>query len=178
MLGQPHSSSPPSTRPTPFVALPLAGFFVAGCCSPGANGATPYGSAQRSSPLIPASLYALWLRPLVQDTVSHRPDDVERARGLTHYAGQIDVVDGLFRLAPEQLTRPGAVAIAGLLAIPLAGLAAPRRWAAYVLGGSLAVLGVLLLPHAFDALSELFSLSQSRRLAAFLPLPSRSPGRP
>jgi hypothetical protein len=40
-----------------------------------------------------------------------------------------------------------------------------------VLGGSLAVLGVLLLPQAFDALSELFSLSQSRRLAAFLPLP-------
>ena len=40
-----------------------------------------------------------------------------------------------------------------------------------MLGGSLAVLGVLLLPHAFDALSELFSLSQSRRLAAFLPLP-------
>jgi hypothetical protein len=121
--------------------------------------------------LVPASLYALWLRPLVEETVSHRPDDVERARGLAHYAGQIDVVDGLFRLAPEQLSRPGAVAIAGLLAIPLAGLAAPRRWAAYVLGGSLAVLGVLLLPQAFDALSELFSLSQSRRLAAFLPLP-------
>ena len=91
--------------------------------------------------------------------------------GWLHYAGQIDVVDGLLRLAPEQLSRPGAVAIAGLLAIPLAGLAAPRRWAAYVLGGSLAVLGVLLLPQAFDALSELFSLSQSRRLAAFLPLP-------
>src|ERR671914_141228 len=45
------------------------------------------------------------------------------------------------------------------------------RWAAYVLGGSLAVLGVLFTPQAFDALSELFSLSQSRRLAAFLPLP-------
>jgi hypothetical protein len=155
-----------------FVALPLAGFLVARVLLAWREwrDAVRIGAALVAV-LIPAALYALWLRPLVDDTISHRPDDVERARGLAHYAGQIDVVDGLFRLAPEQLTRPGAVAIAGLLAIPLAGLAAPRRWAAYVLGGSLAVLGVLLVPHAFDALSELFSLSQSRRLAAFLPLP-------
>jgi hypothetical protein len=155
-----------------FVALPLAGFLVARVLLAWREwrDALRIGAALIAV-LVPASLYALWLRPLVEDTVSHRPDDVERARGLAHYAGQIDVVDGLFRLAPEQLSRPGAVAIAGLLAIPFAGLAAPRRWAAYVIGGSLAVLGVLLLPQAFDALSELFSLSQSRRLAAFLPLP-------
>ena len=155
-----------------FVALPLAGFLVARVLLAWREwrDAVRIGAALVAV-LIPASLYALWLRPLVQDTVSHRPDDVERARGLVHYAGQIDVVDGLFRLAPEQLSRPGAVAVAGLLAIPLAGFAAPRRWAAYVLGGSLAVLAVLLVPQAFDALSELFSLSQSRRLAAFLPLP-------
>jgi hypothetical protein len=155
-----------------FVALPLAGFLFARVLLAWREwrDALRIGAALVAV-VIPASLYALWLRPLVEDTVSHRPDDVERARGLAHYAGQIDVVDGLFRLAPEQLTRPGAVAIAGLLVIPLAGLAAPRRWAAYVLGGSLAVLGMLLLPQAFDALSELFSLSQSRRLAAFLPLP-------
>ena len=155
-----------------FVALPLAGFLVARVLLAWREWRDAVRiAAALVAVLIPASLYALWLRPLVEDTVSHRPDDVERARGLEHYAGQIDVVDGLLRLAPEQLSRPGAVAIAGLLAIPLAGLAAPRRWSAYVLGGSLAVVGVLLLPQAFDALSELFSLSQSRRLAAFLPLP-------
>ena len=157
---------------TYFVALPLAGFLLARVALAWREWRDPLriGSALGAI-LVPASLYVLWLRPLVEDTVSHRPDDVERARGLAHYSGQIDVIGGLFRLAPEQLTRPGAVAIAGLLAIPLAGFAAPRRWAAYVLGGSLAVLGVLLVPHLFDALSELFSLSQSRRLAAFLPLP-------
>jgi hypothetical protein len=155
-----------------FVALPLAGFLVARALLAWREWRdTLRIAAALVAVLVPASLYALWLRPLVEDTVSHRPDDAERARGLAHYAGQIDVVDGLLRLAPEQLSRPGAVAIAGLLAVPLAAFAGPRRWAAYVLGGSLAVLGVLLLPQAFDALSELFSLSQSRRLAAFLPLP-------
>jgi hypothetical protein len=152
--------------------LPLAGFLVARVLLAWREWRDPVRiGAGLLAILAPSSLYVLWLRPLVEATVSHRPDAVERARGLAHYAGQVDVVDGLLRLAPEQLSRPGAVAIAGLLAIPLAALAAPRRWAAYVLGGSLAVLGVLLLPHAFDALSELFSLSQSRRLAAFLPLP-------
>ena len=155
-----------------FVALPLLGFLIVRPMLAWREWRDPLRiGAALVAMLVPASLYVLWLRPLVEDTVSHRPDDVERARGLAHYAGQVDVIDGLFRLAPEQLTRPGAVAIAGLLAIPLAALAAPRRWAAYVLGGSLAVLGVLLVPHVFDALSELFSLSQSRRLAAFLPLP-------
>jgi hypothetical protein len=155
-----------------FVALPLAGFLVARVLLAWREWRDALRiAAALGAVLVPASLYALWLRPLVEDTVSHRPDEVERARGLAHYAGQIDVVDGLLRLAPEQLTRPGAVAIAGLLAIPLAALATQHRWAAYVLGGSLAVLGALLVPHAFDALSELFSLSQSRRLAAFLPLP-------
>jgi hypothetical protein len=155
-----------------FVALPLAGFLVARVLLAWREwrDALRIGTALVAV-LVPTSLYALWLRPLVEDTVSHRPDEGERARGIAHYAGQIDVVDGLLRLAPEMLSRPGAVAVAGLLAIPLAALAAPRRWAAYVLGGSLAVLGVLLVPQAFDALSELFSLSQSRRLAAFLPLP-------
>ena len=63
--------------------------------------------------------------------------------------------------------------MAGLLAIPLAALAGPRRWAAYVLGGSLAVLGLVLFPWAFDQLSDVVSVSQARRLAAFLPDPVR-----
>jgi hypothetical protein len=40
-----------------------------------------------------------------------------------------------------------------------------------VLGGSLAVLALLLFPWAFDHLSDAVSVSQSRRLAAFLPIP-------
>ena len=107
----------------------------------------------------------------MDETVSHRPDAAERARAISHYAGQIDVFDGLLRLAPEAISRGGAITVAGLLAIPIAGLAAPKRWAAYVLGGSLAVLGLVLLPWAFDYLTDVVSVSQGRRLASFLPLP-------
>ena len=121
--------------------------------------------------LVPAGLYALWLKPIVDQTASHEPHAAERARTIAHYSGQIDVIGGLLRLAPEAISNGGAIAVAGLLAIPLAALAGQRRWAAYVLGGSLAVLGLLLFPWAFDQLSDAVSVSQSRRLAAFLPLP-------
>jgi hypothetical protein len=56
------------------------------------------------------------------------------------------------------------------LAIPLAGLAARRVWAALVLGGSLAVLTVVLVPPTFTVLSDAVSLAQARRLLLFLPV--------
>ena len=74
-----------------------------------------------------------------------------------------------FRLAPDVLGRSGSVAVAELLCIPLAGLALRRRWAAYVLGGSLAVLVLMLVPLLFVPFSELVSLSQARRASGFLP---------
>ena len=61
------------------------------------------------------------------------------------------------------------MAVAGLLLVPLAALASPRRWAAYVVGGSVAVLFVGLTPWVFAPFSDLVSLSQSRRAAGFLP---------
>jgi hypothetical protein len=155
-----------------FVAVPLAGFLVARVVlAPRHRREGVRIGAALLAILVPASLYALWLRPLVEKTASHEPDAAERARGLAHYAGQVDLVDGSLRLAPEMISRGGAVAVAGLLAVPFAAFAGRRRWAAYALGGSLAVLGVLLAPPVFDRLSDAVSLSQSRRLAAFLPLP-------
>jgi hypothetical protein len=53
--------------------------------------------------------------------------------------------------------------------VPLAGLAARRRWAAFVLGGSLVLLVILLVPELFSRFSDAVSLSQSRRAAGFLP---------
>jgi hypothetical protein len=155
-----------------FLALPIAGFLVARL----ALAVRKWREGVRIAAalvavLVPAGLFALWLRPIVERTASHQPDETERMRGIEHYAGQVDLVDGLLRLAPEAISRGGAVAVAGLVAIPLAGLAAPRRWAAFVLGGSLTVLAVLLVPPAFDYLADVVSLSQARRLAAFLPLP-------
>jgi hypothetical protein len=56
-----------------------------------------------------------------------------------------------------------------LLLIPLAGLAARRRWSAYVVGGSLAVFAVMLVPLLFTTLADFVSISQARRAAGFLP---------
>src|SRR6266487_404581 len=51
----------------------------------------------------------------------------------------------------------------------LAVFAARRRWAAFVLGGSLAVLAVELLPWIFPHFAGAVSLSQARRAAGFVP---------
>ena len=120
--------------------------------------------------VVPAALFLLWLRPIVNDTRSVSPDADELRRAFEQYRGQLVVhSDTSYNLAPEVFTRAGAVAIAALLLIPLAGLAARRRWAAYVVGGSLAVFAVMLLPFVFPSLADLVSISQARRAAGFLP---------
>jgi hypothetical protein len=119
---------------------------------------------------VPAALFMLWLRPVVNDTRSVSPDADELQRAFDQYGSQLVVrSDTSYNLAPEVFTRAGAVAIAALLLIPLAGFAARRRWAAYVVGGSLAVFAAMLLPFLFTALADLVSISQARRAAGFLP---------
>ena len=155
-----------------FAAVPLVGFLLArAVLAPRLWRENLRIAASVPAVLIPAGLYALWLKPIVDETVSHRPDAAERRRAIAHYGQQIDVVHGLLRLAPETISRGGAVAVAGLIAIPAAALAGTRRWAAYVLGASLAVLALVLVPWAFDNLSDAVSVSQARRLAIFLPIP-------
>ncbi len=118
----------------------------------------------------PAALFMLWLLPVVNDTRSVTPSRDEVRRAFDQYAGQLHVrSDTSYSLAAEVFTRGGAVAIAGLLLVGLAGFAARRRWAAYAVGGSLAVYAVALVPLLFVPFSDLVSLSQSRRLAGFLP---------
>jgi hypothetical protein len=55
--------------------------------------------------------------------------------------------------------------------VPLAALAPLRRWAAFVLGGSLVVLAVTLTAFLFPHFADVVSISQARRAAGFLPLP-------
>jgi hypothetical protein len=108
---------------------------------------------------------------VVRDTASHAPGEDEVQRAFRQYAGQLDVFsDTSYRLAPEVFGRAGAVAVAALLFVPLAGLALRRRWAAYVLGGLLAVAAVMLVSTFFVLFSDLVSISQSRRAAGFWPL--------
>ena len=128
------------------------------------------GLAALAALFVPAVLFMLWLVPVVSKTASVSPSDEEVRRALAQYAGQLNVrSDTSYSLAVEVFTRRGAVAMAALLLLPLSALAARRRWAAYVAGGSLAVLAVMLVPFLFTTLSDVVSLSQSRRAAGFLP---------
>jgi hypothetical protein len=119
--------------------------------------------------VIPAGLFLAWLVPLVHSTASVSPDAQERARAFDQYAGQLRGSVDHFSLAPEVFGRAGAVAVAALLLIPLTALASRRRWAAYVVGGSLAIFAITLVPWLFTPFSDVVSLSQARRLAGFVP---------
>jgi hypothetical protein len=152
-----------------FVAVPLAGYVLARLVL--ARGELARGAAGLAFVLVPAAGVAAWLAPIVQDTASHNPSASERARGLAHYPGQVDIFSAdSFRLAPEMLGRPGAVAIAALVVVPFAAFASRRRWSSYVLGGAVAMLAILLIPQLFTPFSDAVSLSQARRAAGFVPL--------
>lgn len=121
--------------------------------------------------VLPAAGYFVWLLPIVRDTASQSPVEDEVQRAFRQYPGQLDVFsDTSYRLAPEVFGRAGAVAVAALIFVPLAGFAIRRRWAAYVLGGFLPIAAVMLVPRLFVLFSDLVSISQSRRAAGFWPL--------
>ena len=119
--------------------------------------------------VVPAGLFLAWLVPVVRSTASVSPDADERARAFDQYAGQLRGSVDHFSLAPQIFGRSGAVAVAALLLIPLTALASRRRWAAYVVGGSLAIFAITLVPWLFTPFSDVVSLSQARRLAGFIP---------
>jgi hypothetical protein len=152
----------------PFLAVPLGGFLVV-------RSLVEWGDFRRLAAAfaafaIPAAATLAALYPVARRTASLAPDPEELSRALTLYASHLDVfADGDYRLAPEVVSRGGAVAVAALALVPLAGLAGRARWASLVLGGTLAVLLLMLVPELFTRLSDLFSLSQSRRAAGFIP---------
>ena len=151
-----------------FLAVPLAAFVLARALL--AHADVRAGLLGLTALLVPTGLVLLWLRPVVDESVSHDPSRQEKLRALRHYGSQLDVSSiEHYRLAPEVVGRGGAVAVAALLLVPVAVLAARSRWSAFVLGGSAAVLGLVLVPFLFAHLSDAVSLSQSRRLAGFLP---------
>jgi hypothetical protein len=151
-----------------FLWLPFGGFLLVRSLVARAE-AKPIAVALAAL-VLPAAAFLAWLLPVVRATASHAPGREELMRAFRRYDGQLDVFsETSYRLAPDVFGRSGAVAVAALLSIPLAGLALRRRWAAYVVGGSLAVLAVMLVPLLFVPFSDLVSLSQSRRAAGFLP---------
>ncbi len=120
--------------------------------------------------VLPAVLFFLVLLPVIRSTASVSPDAAERARGLVQYAGQLNVHSpDSFSVSAKLFGRAGSVAVAALLLLPLGAFAARRRWAAFAVGGALAIFAVTLLPFVFTPFSDVVSLSQSRRLVGFLP---------
>jgi hypothetical protein len=151
-----------------FLWIPFAGFVA--LRSMWTRDELRPGLAALSALVVPAVLFILWLIPYAADTASVSPTEDEVRRAFEQYRGQLDVHSvSSYSLAPEVFTRSGAVAVAALLLIPLAAFAARRRWSAFVVGGSLGVLAMMLVPLLFTALSDLVSISQARRAAGFLP---------
>jgi hypothetical protein len=151
-----------------FLCVPLAGFLVARVLMAGKD--VKALSASLVTLLLPSAAVAFFILPIVKKTASYETSTYDLHRGLAKYAGQIDYYsDRSFRIAPELFSRSGAVAVAGLVCIPLAALAARRRWSAYVLGGSLAIFALTLVPFIFPRFADAVSLSQARREGGFLP---------
>ena len=127
-------------------------------------------AAALAAALVPVGLVFLWLRPLVDETLSHNPTAKLQRLTLANYGSEL-VVSSIhhFRLAAGVPDRTGAVAVAALALVPFAGFAARRRWGALVLGGTVLVLALMLVPELFVRFSNAVSLSQSRRAAGFVP---------
>ena len=156
-----------------FLLLPLVGFLLARAALERRD--LRRIAAAVAALAVPTGGVLLWLLPIARETVSHEPTRQVRCgleHGIKHYPGQFDVWScDRFRLAPEMLGRTGSVAVAALFLVPFAALAWRRRFAAVVLGGTLAVLAVLLVPTLFVRFSDAVSVSQARRAAGFVPIP-------
>src|SRR5919198_2277534 len=156
-----------------FLLLPLAGFLVARIALERRDLRAL--AAAIVALAVPTGAVLLWLLPLARETASYGPTEAVRCgfmHGIKRYPGQFDVWScDRFRLAPEVLTRTGAVAVAALVLVPLAALAWRRRFAAWVLGGTVLLLAVLLVPTLFVRFVDAVSVSQARRAAGFVPLP-------
>jgi hypothetical protein len=151
-----------------FLALPFAGFALVRVLAARVDLRASAGALAAFG--LPVVAVFAWLAPIVADTRSHSPDAVERARAIKNYATDLVVSSPTsYHLAPGLPARTGAIAVAALVLVPLAALAARRRWSAFVLGGTVLVLALELWPLVFPRFSDLVSLSQSRRAAGFVP---------
>src|SRR5581483_5162225 len=151
-----------------FLALPLVGFALARALLARAD--VRSSAAALAAYGVPVLLVFAWLEPIVSETRSHNPGRSEKASQLEHYASDLVVHSrSSFHLAPGMVARSGSIALAALVLVPLAGLAARRRWSAFVLGGSVLVLVLELWSLVFPHFSDFVSLSQSRRAAGFVP---------
>jgi hypothetical protein len=151
-----------------YVLVPLAGYVAARWLL--ARKELREGAVGLVALLAPTIGVSLWLLPIVRETASHNPSDAELAQNLKHYGDQL-VVYSLhsYRVSAALFARTGAVAVAALVCVPLAYFGRRRRWAALVLGGTVIVAALALVPPFFSTFSDAVSLSQARRVVGFVP---------
>jgi hypothetical protein len=156
----------------PFAALWIAGFLVARVLLIRAWEPLLTRTAIALGVLLaPFGLFLLAVLPIADSMAAFTPAGASRTAELRHYGlAGFTRVDGWFGLSPSKVARGGPLVVGGLLAIPLAAFAARRLWAALVLGASLCILTLVLVPPLFTALSDALTLSQARRLPQFLPV--------
>lgn len=152
-----------------FVGVPLVGFAIARALLVGRE--LKPALTGIAALAVPTAIALAWLRPVVEATTLHNPSGQEVRRAFAQYPGQLTGNFDHYHVAARLFTRTGAVAVAALLCVPLAGFAARRRWAAWVLGGTLAIFALTLVPFVFPHFADAVSISQARRLVGFIPYP-------
>jgi hypothetical protein len=152
-----------------FVGVPLVGFAIVRAVlvrrelAPALSGIAALA--------VPTGIALAWLRPVVEATTIHNPSGQEVRRAFAQYPDQLAGNFDHYHVTEQLFTRSGAVAVAGLLCVPLTCFAIARRWAAWVLGGSLAIFALTLVPFVFPHFADAVSISQARRLVGFMPFP-------
>jgi hypothetical protein len=132
----------------------------------------PHIGAALAAIAVPAALVVVWLLPIVRETASNNPSDVELRRAFAAYGDELDVFNlHSYRLGPDLYGRAGAIAVAALVLLPLALFAHRRMWGAFVLGAMLATFAIGLLPFVFPHFADAVSISQARRIIGFSPRP-------
>ncbi|HEX6490627.1 MAG TPA: hypothetical protein VF002_04545, partial [Gaiellaceae bacterium] len=152
-----------------FVGIPLVGFLVARALL--ARRELGASLAGLTALAVPVAIALAWLRPVVEATTTHNPPQSEVRQAFQQYPGQLAGNSVHYHVTEQLFSRSGAIAVAALLCLPLAFFAARRRWAAFVLGGALAIFAVTLLPFVFPRFAAEVSISQARRLVGFVPFP-------
>jgi hypothetical protein len=156
---------------TPFVVLLLLGFVLARLVLVRAwEPLLMRATVSLGAVTAPFVLFLVAFYPVISGSSSVTPSTSLREHELAEWGSLVTNLGPWFGMSPEAVARAGPVVVAGLIAIPFAALASRRLWAAFVLGGSVSVLIVVLMPPFFTILADVLSLSQARRLPEFLPV--------
>ncbi len=154
----------------PLYLLLLLGGFLLADFAVNRRPTTTKGIAVASAAIaVPTVAFVLAMWPVISNNVdvAHTVDarDFE-----TYYASSFDGSWESFRESPGAITRSGGSTVVALLALPLAALAARRRWGAFAAGGSALILVLALTPALFTPFAKAVSVGQAARLVIFLPL--------